>query len=342
MPALLNEEQFRQPTLQAFVEKYDANQDANKYPLAAAFPTTPVEEISVVYNLVKQSLTTAAAITGLNAAAPIKSLGEAQQAMTRLTKIQDSFFVDEEMAHKFFNPRTSAERQAIADEVFKNTAKLSDSVEVTKELIRAQLTYTGGLDYADPRTETKLSFKLERPQENDITVAQAWGEEASEPITDLLAAIEQFRKTNGNNKPEVISMNSATYAKLKRSGQIKTELFGSSNAARIVKDTEFNDLLASVGLPQIQIDDNETPIETLTGEQIVYKHIPDGRVVLRASVLGETLSGPSVENNWAKGKFVTTVSNLDPYREKTIVGEVGMPIVKDLNGTVFLDVLPQA
>ena len=87
-------------------------------------------------------------------------------------------------------------------------------------------------------------------------------------------------------------MNSKTLAKFKRSGQIKTELYGDSRSPRLVRDSDFNQLLNEFGVPAIQVDDSETAIEQLDGTNKVYKHLPDGRVVLRAAVLGKTLSGP--------------------------------------------------
>ena len=221
-----------------------------------------------------------------------------------------------------------------------NTNDLSDGVEKTKELLRATMAYNGRLDYEDPRTETRISLDLGRPEENNLTVAQAWGTDGATPISDLQSAIEQYQATNGNKKPEIINMNSKTFTKLKRSGQVKLELFGDTNTPRIVKDADFQSLLDSFGLPSIQIDDSETSIVQIDGTNKIVKHLEDDKVVLRASVLGKTLSGPSVENNFAKGKFATTVISQDPVTEKTIVGEVALPVTQNINGTVFVNVNP--
>jgi len=338
---VLEDKQFQPETLQSFIKAGDANRDLNLIPLATAFPTEEVEDINNVYDIIETQLNVAATITGFNSGSPIRNKGQGKQAMASLTKIQDAYYLDESELLHYRNPRTQAERQKIIDAVLLNTNDLSDGVEKTKEFLRAQMAYQGRFDYDDPRTETKLSFELERPEANNIVSTKEWGTPDAEPLTDLLGAIEQFKKTNGNTKPEIINMNSKTLAKFKRSGQIKSELYQDAQSARLVRESDFNELLNEFGIPAIVVDDNETAIEQLDGSRKVFTHLPDDRVVLRASVLGKTLSGPSVENNYNKGKFVNVVIDQDPHTEKTIVGEVATPITQNLNGTVFLDVKPQ-
>lgn len=331
-----------QPTeLQAFIAARDEqNAAANLYPLASAFPTEEVEDIEGVYDIIEQQVNVAASITGFNSGAPIRSKGQGKQAIAQLTKIQDAYHLDEKELYHYRNPRTSSEKQKVVDSVLMSTNELSDGVEKTKELLRASMAYNGRFDYEDPRTETKISLDLDRPTENDLTASEVWGTDTATPITDLQSAIEQYQATNGNKKPEIINMNSKTFTKLKRSGQIKLELFGDTNTPRIVKDDDFQSLLDSFGLPPIQIDDSETAIFQIDGTNKIVKHLEDDKVVLRASVLGKTLSGPSVENNFAKGKFATTVISQDPVSEKTIVGEVALPVTQNINGTVFVNVNP--
>ncbi len=338
---VLLDPQLQKAELQAFITASDAqNAATNAYPLTSAFPTEEVEDIEGVYDIIEQQINVAASITGFNSGAPIRSKGQGKQAIAELTKIQDAYHLDEKEMYHYRNPRTEAERQKIIDSVLVNTADLSDGVEKTKELLRASMAYNGRMDYEDPRTETRISLDLGRPAENDLTVSAPWGTDEATPITDLQLAIEQYQKTNGNKKPEVINVNSKTFTKLKRSGQIKLELFGDTNTPRIVKDDDFQSLLNSFGLPPIQVDDNETSVVQIDGTHKIIKHLADDKVVLRAAVLGKTLSGPSVENNFAKGKFVTTVISQDPVSEKTIVGEVALPVTQNLNGTVYLNVNP--
>ena len=49
--------------------------------------------------------------------------------------------------------------------------------------------------------------------------------------------------------------------------------------------------------------------------------------------LGKTLVGPAADNNFAIGTYVVSVVSQDPVGEKTIVGEVAMPVLQNLKCT---------
>ena len=48
---VLEDKAFQKATLQAFINKGDADRDVSVYPLAQAFPIEQVESIENVYNL---------------------------------------------------------------------------------------------------------------------------------------------------------------------------------------------------------------------------------------------------------------------------------------------------
>ena len=162
--------------------------------MAQAFPIEQVESIENVYNIIETQLNVAASITGFNSGSPIRNKGQGKQAMAKLTKIQDAYFLDENDLIRFNNPRSQDELTQIINQTLINTNNLSEGVEKTKEFLRAQMAYTGKFEYNDPRTETKISFELDRPKENDLVSATEWGTEEATPITDLLLAIEQYQK----------------------------------------------------------------------------------------------------------------------------------------------------
>lgn len=335
---MLEDKIFDTATLKSFV---DNSQDRNPatYPLAEAFPVENTVDINSVYNIIKQQVRSAASITGFNSGAPLRSKGDGEQAMVKLSKVQHAYFLDEVDLLIYNKPRDAAEKQQVIDRVFLNIADLSFGVDDIKELIRAELTYRGRFYYENPVDDIKLEFKLDRPTENDMTAATTWDNSAANPLKDIELAVAQFQKTNGRKKPDYIVMNSATYSILRQHPSIKAEVYGTSTDTRIVKDSDFQELLTSLQLPAIQIDDNATGIEQLDGTIKEIEHIEKGKVALRSRLLGKTLSGPSVENNFNSGKFVKKVIEDDPSTEKTIVGEVTMPVLQAVNSTVLLKVL---
>ncbi|ULG73025.1 major capsid protein [Macrococcus brunensis] len=335
---MLELEEFKRETLQAVVDG-SADRNPATYPLAAAFPEEKTVELNAVYSVIKQSVRAAASITGFNSGAPLRSRGEGEQMLAKLTKMQHAYYLDEVDILNIKTPRTPEERQAIIDKVYYNTAELGFGVDDIKELIRAELTYRGRFHYANAKDNMEIEFELDRPSANNITVTTKWDQDAATPLSDIEAAITQFQKTNGRKKPDFIVMNSATYAVLRKHPQIKAEVYGTSTDTRIVKDSDFRELLTSLGFPTIEIDDNATGIEQLDGSIAEVEHIARGQVCLRAAVLGKTLVGPAVENNARPGKFVKKVVEDDPTTEKTIVGEVALPVLQAVNSTVLMTVL---
>lgn len=335
---MLNDKIFDKASLQSFI---DASQDRNPatYPLAEAYPVENTVDINSVYNVIKQQVRAAASITGFNSGAPLRSKGDGEQAMVQLSKIQHAYYVDEVDLLNYNRPRGTEEQQQIIDRVYLGTAELAFGVDDIKEYIRAGLTYRGKFQYENPVDDIKLEYSLDRPSANNVSITNKWDQEAATPLTDIENAIEQFKKTNGNKKPDYINMNSATYSVLRKHPQVKAEVYGTSTDTRIVKDADFQELLTSLGFPAIQIDDNATGIEQLDGSIKMVEHMSKGEVCLRARLLGKTLVGPSVENNYAPGKFVKKVINEDPSTEKTIVGEVAMPVLQAVNSTVLMTVL---
>lgn len=328
--------QFERPALQAFIANVPATKERR---LAKCFPVEQVDEISSVYDLVTNQKIVAGSIVGFNAGTPVRTKGEAKQAVAKLTKIAHAYHLDEEDMFKFRNPRNEEERQRIIDNTLLSTADLAEGVEDTKELIRAELTYRGQFNYEDKRDNVKIAFKLDRPAGNDITATTNWSDTtASTPLSDIEAAIAQYKLTNGNKNPDYIVMNEATYANFKRSKQVKDELYRDGLQPRIIKDGEIQGLFEANGYPTLEIERGFTTLENVDGTTYDVAHIEDGKFVLHAAIMGSTLSGPAAENNFAKGKFAYSVISQDPIGEKTIVGEVTLPVSKNFNGNVIVTV----
>ena len=333
---VLEYQDFERPALQAFVANVPT---LKQHRLAKSFPVEEVEEITSAYSLITNNKIVAGSIVGFNAGTPVRTKGEAEQAIAKLTKIAHAHHLDDEELYKFSNPRNDAERQRIIDATLMSTGELAQGIDDTKELIRAELTYRGRFFYEDKRDNVKLSYELDRPEENDINVANAWSDaETATPLDDIEAAIEQYRKTNGNQSPAYIVMNEATYAMFKRSEQVKAEFASFGSTPRIVRDSDVQELFVSNGYPTLEIEKDYTTFENEDGSLYDVPHLEDGKVVLHAEVMGATLSGPAAENNFAKGKFAYPVISQDPPGEKTVVGEVTLPVSKNYNGNVIMTV----
>lgn len=329
-------EAFRQPALESFIA--NAPQSRN-YRLGSVFPTVAVDDIESVYNIIESQPIVAGSIVGFDAGTPLRSKGQAKQAIARLTKIAHAYKVTETEMFKFRNPRTSEERNGIVESVLMSTKDLSDGVDDTVELLRADMLYRGVVKYKDGIGETQVAYELERPDGNDIDVTNKWSDSAtSTPLDDIEKAVKQYMKENNQKRPDYIVMTPATYSNFKSSKQVKDELYRDGLQPRIITDGEINNLFTALNYPALAIEDNFVTIEEEDGSLTTKPLLEDGKVVLHASVMGSTLSGPSAEKNFAKGRFAYSVQSQDPIGEKVIVGEVILPVLQNFTANVIMSV----
>lgn len=334
---VLEFEDFAQPTLTTFVENVQA---PRSYPLAAVFPDEPTDDIDFAYGIVTQQYAKAASITGFNSSAPLRSHKELEKVTGELTKLQHALYLDEKDLYKFSNPRTDAERQRIIDRTLTNIGDLAVGVQDTKELLRAQVTYDGRIQYRDPVNKTGVDIVFDRPAGNDMDAAVAWTDKVnSTPLADLEAAHIQYKLENGQRPAQRLHITSAVESLLKGNEEIRTQVFGStSGGSRRLTAEDVQGALTDLGLPRYAIDDNFTVMEGLDGEEEVIKHLSDTKVVLFADTLGKTMIGPTKEKGWATGVFAKPIIMEDPEGEKVIVGEATFPAFHNQNSTVIINI----
>ena len=212
--------------------------------------------------------------------------------------------------------------------------QLNEGNEDTKELLRANYVYRGMFDYEDPKSQVKIQFDLDLP-EGAIQETGAFDAKGSNPLEDLLNQVEAYRNNNGLVSPDYMVMNTRTLAKIKRNANVVGQIYGADAGGRLVRDSDLVELFNELKLPTLEIDDNYTEIEGIDGN-IRKQHMPDDTVVMHASDLGQTLIGPAVEADYAPEKYVVNIKTQDAPNAKTIVGQVTIPVLKNMNGISIL------
>lgn len=337
MVLITEHENLQTPTLQAFIENAPAQSSRR---LSNAFPTEQVFDINVAYNVIDSTGIKAGSIIGFDAATPLRKKGDIQQVLAKLSKIAHAYHYTEEEMYRYKNSRNSAEQDALVQNALLSIADLSEGIEDTKELIRANMVYRGVFDYEDPKSEVKIQFDLDLPDEAKTTAGDFSRADVN-PLEVLMNEVEKYKERNNGQAPAYVVMNSKTLAKIKRNPNVAADLYGSEAGNKIVRQSDLDTLFTDIGLPKVEIDDAQTIIEGITGD-IVKKHLDDDVVVLHAANLGNTLSGPAADNNFANGKYVVSVVSQDPVGEKTIVGEVAMPVLKNIKGISIITANEQA
>src|SRR5699024_5555296 len=129
-------------------------------------------------------------------------MAEAEQVIGRMTKLLDAYYIDEELDRKITAPRQGTNERGVAiQSALKNIGNLAIGVDDTVEYLRAKLVYDGIVEYSDPWTQTKVSFEVNRPDGNNITVATPSSDGTSNPCGDRGEAGAQDPTATGSKSP---------------------------------------------------------------------------------------------------------------------------------------------
>lgn len=334
--------EFQPATLRSFVQNV---QNQNEYRLASAFPDEQVFDDKFVYNIIKGTPVIASKVTGFNSSAPIRSMAEAEQVIGRMTKLQDAYYIDEELDRKITAPRQGTNERGVAiQSALKNIGNLAIGVDDTVEYLRAKLVYDGIVEYSDPWTQTKVSFEVNRPDGNNITVATPWSDGTSNPFEDLREAVAQYQTATESNKmPDRVDIAPDVEATLLGHPFVKQMVYGSSEDGRMVDAGQLQTLFTRMQLPQYYVNRDATTFEDIVdGERTTVRrqHLESGKVVLYDNEMGSTARGDvKVNGTYQHGKFVDAYTEKNPETETVIVGEAVIPALKAVNNNVIMQVL---
>ena len=328
---IINDENLQPTVLKTVINSVEPTKVRR---LASAFPEQPVFDTNAVYNVVSDTAIKAGSIIGFDAETPVKTKPQVEKRMAELTKIANAYFYTEQELLHYNKPRSSAEQDQVIADVMNSIVQLNEGNEDTKELLRANYVYRGMFDYEDPKSQVKIQFDLDL-SEGAIQETGSFDAEGSNPLEDLLNQVEAYRNNNGLVSPDYMVMNTRTLAKIKRNANVVGQIYGADAGGRLVRDSDLVELFNELKLPTLEIDDNYTVIEGIDGN-IRKQHMPDDTVVMHASDLGQTLIGPAVEADYAPEKYVVNIKTQDAPNAKTIVGQVTIPVLKNMNGISIL------
>ncbi|MFC0188483.1 major capsid protein [Fictibacillus aquaticus] len=329
MPLHLDE--FQKEEFLGYVENVPAAKD---YLLRSFLPNKQMDDLDFTYNIFNGKYTKAAKVTGLNAGAPLRDKQGIDKAMGQLAKIQTSFRLDEREMFRFNNPRNTREAEGVVNYIYEEVDDLVNSVYDTEEWMRARALYHGGFDYNQDGVVIKFDYNI--PGANKLTATTAWSDQVnSNPLTDLRAAVKQFRAANKNRKPVVMHISEAVEADLLANQQIKLQIRGEVDK-RLITSSDLQNVFSSLGLPPYQVQDDMIDIDDGNGEQAL---LPERRIVFLGQDLGFTGIGPTVEKNWESGIYVVTkIQETDPPMQAVFVGETAFPAFQRPSAVVWLNV----
>lgn len=322
--------EFAPARLQSFVENLPP---ARQYLLASLMPEKTVTDINFAFNVISGAYAPAASITGWNSPSPLRDKQTQAKEFGSVAKLHHSYFFDEVELFVYNLPRTPEEREQVVADGQDRTKELSDGVEDTKEYLRAQIIYKGGLTYSDEEGKVVFDFKIDRPEGNVMDAITPWSDPASTPLTDIQNGVKQFKATNSRRSPALLHLTSVTESYLLQNEQIRRQAYGANNTGQILTPEDVQRVLRGLKLPEYTINDD---VINLHGEEIQL--LEDNKIVLLGTDLGNTMIGPAAERGYTPGKFAKTIEKVDPPSEQIIVGQTAFPALKRWTAVVTMDV----
>ena len=328
MPLHLNE--FQQPQLTGYVQNVPP---AREYLLESFMPEQPVYDINFAYNVINGKYAPAASITGWDASAPLRDTKEQERAFGQVSKVQHGFRLNETQLLQYNRPRAAEEANSVVEGIYASTDEMSQGVDDIKEFMRAQAIYNGVLKYEDEENDIYLNIDFGLPSENKLTSSTSWGDANANPLTDIQAAVKQFQKSNQKQKPSVMHITSATESLLLQNEKIRAQIYGKDSGQRLLTKSDIQNVFSALGLPPYQINDD---VIVIHDEEVQL--LDDNKVVFLGANLGNTMIGPTVENNYSPGKFSVPTIKTNPPEQSVIVGEAPFPALKRKKAIVIMSV----
>lgn len=321
---LLALEEFRKPQFLGYVENRLLPKE---YLLKAVSDTDETYDLKFDYDVFTDTYAPSASITGWNSGAPLRDKQGFKTLTQEIAKIQHGVRIDEREQLMYQNPRVPEERSKAIKKVYDMTDRLIEGVYDTEEFMRAQALYKGRIEYTSNGILLEVDFKLPAV----VTMTIPWSDrENATPLDDLRVMVAAYKKANGGQAPAYIDMSGAVLLDLELNAQMRGAIFGVNNA--MVPDQEqvqaqIRKVANASGLT-IRINDQEYSPE---GGDVV-RYMPERTVTIMGAKPIITVTGPTVEKDFATGIYVTPISKEGPPpSEEIYVGESAFVAVQRPN-----------
>lgn len=323
----LHLEEFTREAFQGYIENLPP---ARERILARFMPAKPIFDIKFSYNVLNGKYARTASITGFNAGAPLRTKQGLEKHFGEVAKVQHGFRLDEEELLRYNNARSDEEQNQVVEWIYDETDDLVEGIRDIEEWFRGQAIYRGQVQYSENDVEIDVTFDTPAV----ITPATPFSDPASQPLTELQAAIGTYKTNNKQKNPGEMHLSTAMLNDLLANAQIKNHIFGSPTDARIVTRDQFQALLTSLGLPRFVVNDDV--VVTNEGEE---RLLPERRIVLMpAEKLGDLMQGITVENNYRPGMYVVPeIKETNPPMQAVYVGETVFPALERPKAVQFID-----
>lgn len=309
MAGITHLEEFSKPSLRALVDETVKNQTPSVIDQYVGNEVT--YDTKFAYDIIKRSNHIAAMI-GLGAEKPVVDRHATATRMGEIAHFGLKDVVTVEELYALNQARNGGEKNAMVDKLVNRSIDLVEWLQLRINVEKVKAVALGVNEYNKNGVKIALDYGIPTEHKKALTAGNDWDETDRDVIGDLLAWDEQYRETNGQSA-DAILMTRQALSKLTKNELIIAESGRPTGAIR-VSEAEVQNVLASYGLPKIEIID-ETSVtvkDIYTGDNETIEIFPVNRVVFIAKGVGNFLTGPNPDS-----QNFEPVATLDAYDERT-------------------------
>ena len=311
------------------------------------FPIKQVSEIN--YEYIKGSYGQKANIMAEVVAYESSSPGVGRDGLVKvsgkLPPIKQKSRIGEQEIIKLFSPRSILEREEAKSQLYNDVADRVDGVYSRLNRIICDSLAYGSVTFAGEGVKLKVDWNV--PAGHKTTVAKSWSDTTSDPVSDIMAAVQTIIDDTGVRVNRGLTSTLAI-TNLLRNEKLQSAIFGSANTARNLTSAIVNEYLVSLGLPALfAFDEVVRRVDPATQAVVTERYFPQTQLTMFSSneTLGETLIGPTAEGivgvgtEEAPGIWAEIMQTKDPVNIYTMATAVGFPTFPGSEAVAMLNLV---
>lgn len=296
------------------------------------FPSRKIQDIEFDMILGRGGLPVSATVHALDTETQIASREAIQKGAQSLALIKRQIPITERDIIKINNPRTDAELQMVVEQLYNDSEKMVEGVNVRAEAMRMELLSSGKIRIEENGVKVTVDYKVPAGNKKAFNWSNADTSKPLEDLETLAAAVE----TESGVRPTRALTSTKIVSALRKNMSIRKAIHG-VNSDKIVTLGELNTLLTELNLPTLATYEAKYKIEGAKGYE-TKRYFPENVISMFSDgTLGESIWGLTAEEVALIGNgqmeeaamvgnvFVGTYTKVDPVSEWTKAAATMIP-----------------
>lgn len=334
-------------TLTGVIRQALFDQQENRFTLARWLPSVDIDDIAYKFAKGGQGLAEASVYRSWDTESRIGRREGVSQVMGELPPISEKIPLNEYDQLRL----RKLDDAALLPFIARDAERLARNIGARFELARGEALATGALTIDENGVQQTVSFG--RDAGHDVTPTVTWDTYATAtPLDDLEAWVETYIDSNGQ-APGRILMSRAVLAHLRRTDQVKNQVFPLAASAPMINGDQVRTVLDSLDLPPVEIYDARVNVDgvatrAIDAEVVLLLPEPGAATASQPTDLGGLLMGTTLESQEPDygleggdqpGIVAATYKTRDPIRLWTHAAAIGMPVLGEPDLTLAATVL---